>query len=200
MKLGCMPGTIIDGRQVLSGLTGRRCTLKSDTILGRAPDSFAAPAWRVTPAALRALEEFPFRYESDCRGHSLFYPLLDGRRLDHVQVPATLPTYDELIGLRCTNDTYNDYMLDLIRPDGLNVLTIHAEAEGIGCRAMFEDFLAAAKRRDIFFVPLGDLLSGAGTIASAEILRKEVPGREGWISIQGEADRTAQNNREASVP
>ena len=38
-------------------------------ILGRAPDCFAAPAWRVTLEALKALEQFPFRFHSDCRGH-----------------------------------------------------------------------------------------------------------------------------------
>ncbi len=153
-------------------------------ILGRAPDCFAAPAWRVTPEALRALERFPFRYESDCRGASLFRPVIGGKRFDHVQVPATLPTYDELIGRDCTPETYNDRLLDMIQPDTFNVLTIHAEVEGIACRELFQDFLMKANERDIVFQPLGELLARAGEIPESGMGETVVAGREGWLSCQ----------------
>ena len=155
-------------------------------ILDRRPDCFAAPGWRVTPQALHALEQFPFRFESDCRGHSLFRPVVDGIRLSHVQVPTTLPTYDELIGLKCTPQTYNEYILKMIRPDRLNVLTIHAEAEGISCLPLFQDFLDKAGQRDIVFTPLGGILSQAGEIAASGIHKGVVDGRDGWIACQGE--------------
>jgi undecaprenyl phosphate-alpha-L-ara4FN deformylase len=153
-------------------------------ILGRPPDSFAAPAWRVTPEALHALERFPFRFESDCRGHSIFRPVVDGRRFSHVQVPTTLPTYDELIGRHCTPDTYNDHLLGMIRPDRLNVLTIHAEAEGIGCLALFRDFLDKAGGRQMVFEPLGDILAETGEIAESTVHKAAVTGREGWVACQ----------------
>jgi undecaprenyl phosphate-alpha-L-ara4FN deformylase len=91
----------------------------------------------VTSEALAVLERFPFRYQSDCRGRTLFRPVIEGRPYRHIQVPTTLPTYDELIGRTCTPQTYNEYLLDLIRTDRLNVLTIQAEAEGGGCLALF---------------------------------------------------------------
>ncbi len=156
-------------------------------ILERSPACFAAPAWRVTPEALQALEQFPFQFESDCRGHSLFRPVVDGRRLSHVQVPTTLPTYDELIGLKCTTETYNAYLLDMIRPDRLNVLTIHAEAEGISCLTLFQDFLDRAGQRDIVFKPLGDLLSQTAAIAASDIHKTAVAGRDGWLACQSGA-------------
>jgi undecaprenyl phosphate-alpha-L-ara4FN deformylase len=153
-------------------------------ILGRHPDGFASPAWQVTSDALRVLELFPFRYTSDCRGHSLFRPVVDGRPIPHVQVPTTLPTYDELIGLKCTPETYNDTLLGMIRPDGLNVLTIHAEVEGISCRSLFGDFLEKAGQRDIGFEPLGDMISQTEIIGASDIQRSTVSGREGWLACQ----------------
>lgn len=153
-------------------------------LLGRAPDCFAAPAWRVTADALRALEAFPFRYESDCRGHSLFHPLVEGRRLKHVQIPTTLPTYDELMGRRCTRETYNDFLLGMIQPDRLNVLTIHAEVEGISCLDLFDDFLDKARKRDVRFEPLGSLVSQGEIMAAAEIQQGFMDGREGWLACQ----------------
>jgi len=153
-------------------------------ILGRNPDCAAAPAWRMTQAALLAREEFPFRYNSDCRGTSIFAPVLAGKRLSQPQVPVTLPTYDELVGDSVTPEKYNDHLLSLFRPDSLNVLTIHAEAEGISCLDLFQDFLSKAERRRICFQPLGDILNESRTVQSSGIKRGAVAGREGWVSCQ----------------
>lgn len=155
-------------------------------ILGKAPECFAAPAWKVTPDALLVLEQFPFRFESDCRGHSLFYPIAEDHQFGNVQIPTTLPTYDELIGRKCTLETYNDYILDMIRPDCLNVLTIHAEAEGINCFSLFQDFLARARQQGIVFSSLGDLLSEADRAEASVIKRGAVDGRDGWLACQGD--------------
>jgi len=153
-------------------------------ILGRNPDCFASPAWRITPAALQALDGLAFRYTSDCRGTSIFHPVADGLRLRHVQIPTTLPTYDELIGTECTQETYNSHLLNKIRPERLNVLTIHAEAEGIACLGMFEKFLVEARKRGFEFVPLGDLVQNADDIPDGRIETTTVPGRDGWIACQ----------------
>jgi len=155
-------------------------------ILGRSPNCAAAPSWQVTPDALQALDQFPFRFNSDCRGHSIFRPVVDGRQLSHVQVPTTLPTYDELIGLKCIPETYNEYLLEMIRPDRLNVLTIHAEVEGISCLPLFQDFLDKARQRDIVFEPLGDILSQTGKIVASGIHKATVAGRDGWLACQSE--------------
>ena len=171
------------GQRTLASQIGQGFTLISE-ILGRPPDCFAAPAWRVTPEALQTLDRFEFRFESDCRGHSIFRPVAAGKALRHAQVPTTLPTYDELIGRTCTAATYNDHLLGLIRPDRLNVLTIHAEVEGIGCLELFRDFLNKARSRDIEFIPLGDMLPGNERIELGSIVKTEVAGRAGWLAFQ----------------
>jgi undecaprenyl phosphate-alpha-L-ara4FN deformylase len=157
-------------------------------ILGRRPDCFASPAWRITPEALQALEAFPFRYQSDCRGHSLFRPVGDFTS-SHVQVPTTLPTFDELIGRECTPETYNDYLLKMIKPDRLNVLTIHAEVEGIRYLQLFRDFLETAKQRHIVFKPLGEILSQARKVVTSDIRQSTISGRAGWLACQGKMVR-----------
>ena len=153
-------------------------------IIKRPVDCSAAPAWRITPAALKAREKFPARYNSDCRGFSIFYPQLDVGLLSQPQIPATLPTYDELIGRNGINaHNYNEHLLSLFRPGKLNVLTIHAEAEGGACRAMFADFLDRAREK-IEFQPLGELLTGCPEIAAGTIIPSRLEGRAGWISCQ----------------
>lgn len=153
-------------------------------ILGRRPDCFAAPAWRTTAAALQALDSFEFRFASDCRGQSIFRPIVDSLSLKHVQVPTTLPTYDELIGLKCTPETYNECLLEMIRPGRLNVLAIHAEVEGIVGMPLFQKFLDLAAQRGMVFCPLGDLLTDTETIHEYGIFKTEVPGRQGWLACQ----------------
>jgi undecaprenyl phosphate-alpha-L-ara4FN deformylase len=156
-------------------------------ITGRSPEGFAAPAWRVTPQGHAALEAFNFRYRSDCRGHSLFRPVVDSRLSRQVQVPTTLPTYDELVGRKYTPRAYNDYLLKQIRPERLNVLTIHAEVEGISCLPLFQDFLTRARHRDIVFESIGGILSQTVEmeIGYARIEKSTTAGRDGWLARQG---------------
>ncbi|PTN31613.1 4-deoxy-4-formamido-L-arabinose-phosphoundecaprenol deformylase [Desulfonatronum sp. SC1] len=153
-------------------------------ITGKAPACAAAPAWRTTPVALKAREKFGFRFAADCRGHVPFRPVVAGEDLLHVQIPTTLPTYDELIGHACSRQGYNAFLLEMIRPDQCNVLTIHAEAEGIACLDLFEDFLEKARHRGIVFSALGDFLPKTENPPRFEIIQGLVQGREGWLARQ----------------
>ncbi len=154
-------------------------------ILGKPPDCSAVPGWKSNDLVLKEKSKFPFRYNSDCRGDSVFYPVINNRELLQPQVPVTLPTYDELVGRNgITNDNYNDHLLSLMTPDRLNVLTVHAEAEGIVCEKLFDDFLSKANAREILFVPLGALLANHPPIKRAKIMAQEIPGREGWVCCQ----------------
>jgi undecaprenyl phosphate-alpha-L-ara4FN deformylase len=155
---------------------------------GTAPVCSAAPAWKCTPAVITAKEKYPFRYNSDCRGTSLFKPLVNGRVASQPQIPTTLPTYDEVIGSGGVTDAaYNDRLLARIRPGQLNVLTIHAEVEGISRCDLFRRFLAAALQRRIRIVPLGELLAEPFDGDTATVSPREIPGRDGWVSCQTNA-------------
>jgi undecaprenyl phosphate-alpha-L-ara4FN deformylase len=152
---------------------------------GTPPASSAAPAWKCPPAVITEKENFSFRYNSDCRGTSLFIPLVNGRAASQPQIPTTLPTYDEVIGSGGISDAaYNDYLLARILPGQLNVLTIHAEVEGISRSDLFRRFLQSARQRDIRIVPLGELLTGPYDGAIATVSAREIPGRDGWVSWQ----------------
>ena len=154
-------------------------------LTGQAPACSAVPAWKCTAAVLLEKEKFPFRYNSDCRGVSVFRPVVAGRRLSQPQVPVTLPTFDESVGRGAmTAARFNSHLLGLLKPRGLNVLTIHAEVEGIACRPLFEDFLDAAVRQGVSPVPLGELLPAAGEIPSGVLETARLSGREGWLSVQ----------------
>jgi len=156
-------------------------------IIKQPPTCFAAPAWRITDAGLKILSRFPFTFASDCRGSSIFRPQFEDEKSEkalHIEIPTTLPTYDEIIGQQCDADEYNNYLLNLIKPDQLNVLTIHAEVEGIFCRELFADFLTQARSRNITFKPLGDFLPPDAEIKPGSINKITQPGREGWIAAQ----------------
>lgn len=169
------------------------------SILGKPPTCSAVPGWKCNEATLLAKSNFSFRYNSDCRGHSIFIPALpplpaearrvrpsmtDGLGPAQPQIPVTLPTYDEVIGRNgITDQNYNDYLLGLMQDDRLHVLTIHAEVEGLACADMFAEFLQKANAKGIKFVPLSALLPGS-LPPSGKIVAREFPGREGWVCCQ----------------
>lgn len=159
-------------------------------ITGRPPSCSAAPAWKCNDLVLVEKEKFPFAYNSDCRGEEVFYPVVREKALAQPQIPVTLPTYDEVIGRGgITNTNYNAYILSLISPERLNVLTVHAEVEGILCLEMFNRFLEMARSMGARPVPLGDLLAHAREIRPCPMVAGEIQGREGWVSCQERVKR-----------
>jgi len=154
-------------------------------ILGSSPVCSAVPGWKCNDLVLKEKSRFPFRYNSDCRGDSIFHPLVNDEQLAQPQIPVTLPTYDEMIGRDgVTESNYNERLLALCASDRLNVLTIHAEAEGIACFDMFDKFLKMAKAQGISFVPLGELLDDCHEMGSSRVVRDTISGREGWVAWQ----------------
>lgn len=174
--------------QVRSALAQGFEALKA--ITGQAPTCSAAPGWIANNAVLQAKDTFDFAYNSDCRGHSLFYPIIDQQVLKTPQIPVTLPTYDEIIGTQgITPSNYNETLLSLIKPDQLNVLTVHAEVEGMICRDMFDDFIQKAHQRKIDIVPLDQLIEPSATLENAPLVQHIIPGREGRVAVQSPSSR-----------
>jgi len=162
-----------------------RGTEMLERLLGHPPACSAVPGWKCNDLVLEEKAKFAFRYNSDCRGDSIFHPIVKGRWLAQPQIPVTMPTYDEVIGRNGVSDeNYNDHLLGLLRPDRLNVLTIHAEVEGIVCRRLFERFVEKAIAQGHRFVPLGALLDDSTTLETARVEAASIPGREGWVACQ----------------
>jgi len=154
-------------------------------ITGKPPVCSAVPAWKCNNKVLLEKERLHFDYNSDCRGYSLFYPVVGNKTLSQPQIPVTLPTYDEVIGHKGVSaENYNDYIFSLMKPEQLNVLTIHAEVEGIFCAKMFDQFLTKARSKGISFIPLGAFLHEEISMDTSAIEPGKISGRDGWISIQ----------------
>lgn len=168
----------------LTSQIGRGVDCLSD-ILGQPVTCSAAAGWRADEHVVQAKQAFGFRYNSDCRGRSLFRPLLADGQAGTPQIPVDLPTFDEVVGPQLEAAAFNDYLLRQFQPSKLNVYTVHAEVEGIVMAESFRQLLQQAKHRGVSFQPLGDLLPDTvGSLPTGHLVRGALQGREGWLGVQ----------------
>ena len=146
----------------------------------------AVAGWRADNRVVEAKETFHLRYNSDCRGTSLFRPVLASGKTGTPQIPVTLPTWDEVVGQEVQAVDFNAYILSHIQMSrGTPVYTIHAEVEGIAFHQNFDELLTRAADMGMTFCPLGELLpDDISTLPTGQIVRGKIPGREGWLGCQ----------------
>lgn len=156
-------------------------------ICGRKPTEIAAPGWQLSHAVLEAEQELGLAYASDVRGYSPFMPVFEGAEYGVPQIPTTLPTMDEIYGLPGINDvTIPKAWLDGMDKEW-NVLTVHAEMEGISKLTVFENFLNMAKALGTEFHTLGEYAREA-SLPRGEIVMGTLTGRAGTLAIQRQTD------------
>lgn len=157
-------------------------------VMGHAPETFAAPAWWMTRSSFKVLDEFQFKFSSDTRGSSPFYPEMDGVQFKTLQVPSTLPTADELLGrdgITVENIfQHYDRLLDQNR-DLHHVHTIHTEGEGSVLFSRFSAWFKSLVQRKINPCSLSVFLKEIPQpYPVCKAAWGELPGRAGQVTIQ----------------
>jgi len=124
-------------------------------------------------------------YASDTRGRAPFRPLWDGVAIGCPQLPTTLPTLDEVIGV---HEDVVSHVLNLTAKPAMHVFTAHAELEGGRLINDFENLLSGWKRQGYELVSMRDLFSSLKleNLPKHEVIYGEVPGRSGTLALQGE--------------
>ncbi|HZR84338.1 MAG TPA: polysaccharide deacetylase family protein [Candidatus Binatia bacterium] len=158
-----------------------------DEVLGRRPQAFAAPGWQCTGESLRAVDRAGFRYRSDTRGDSPYRPQAGGYVAGTAELPTTLPTLDELLGrVDSTPAAIAAEYAARLRPNGLNVHTIHTEVEGGPCLQHLDELLVRVRDR-MPVVTLGEIaamLPPVERLPVAAVAPGRLPGRGGTVACQ----------------
>ena len=109
----------------------RACT-RFEEIFGEAAKVHGAAGWQMNIHALRLTQRLGFDYCSDSRGNEPFIPIWNAEIIACPQLPTTLPTLDELIGLDgITPASAAKHLLGLTTAPPINghVYTLHAELQ-----------------------------------------------------------------------
>jgi peptidoglycan/xylan/chitin deacetylase (PgdA/CDA1 family) len=157
---------------------------------------FNAPArtagsagWQANDFSLEAYDNAALLYASDARGTHPFYPRRESIVFKTLQIPTTLPTLDELLGRpEYPEEKIVSHYLSLLRPDTLNVLTIHAEIEGMKKTALFRQFLQKLRTGSVRAIRLDEyaasLLQKKSVLPVCDLVSGSVDGRSGVLAVQ----------------
>lgn len=168
----------------------RLATERYAEIFQQAPRVHGAAGWQMNDAAYRIEAELGYTYASDARGSAPYLPVdAGGTVIGPVQMPTTLPTLDELLGLDGrTADNVHETLLDLTTNDApSHVYTLHAELEGQKLMPVFERLLAGWRALGHRFASLAEVAAGLdpATLPRCRAVIGSVPGRSGQLAIQG---------------
>jgi len=154
------------------------------------PRVHGAAGWQMNRHSWRLTQRLGFDYCSDTRGMHPYVPLYEAEIVACPQLPTTLPTLDELIGVNgITAENVAEPLLAATRDDRPcgHVYTLHAELEGGNLAPVFETLLTGWKEQGHELVSLRDYFDA---LPSKDLPRHEVgagtvEGRSGTLAVQG---------------
>jgi len=160
-----------------------------ERIFGEPEKTAGSAGWQANAFSLAAYDNAHLLYASDARGTHPFLPRFGGATYKTLQIPTTLPTLDELLGRpEYPEARIVSHYLSLLRPEGLNVLTIHAELEGMKQIALFRSLLEQIRDRRIQVKRLADLaadlINKPSSIPRCDLISGTVDGRSGTLAVQ----------------
>ncbi len=174
-------------RQFLRACDAYRATF------GLAAKAHCAAGWQLNPTLFALEDAAGLDYASDTRGTHPFLPVMGAVRAGCPQLPTTLPTLDELVGLNgLTVDGAIDQILDLTdHPNaaGLHVYTLHAELEGQRFLAPFLRLVDTWRARGFTVGTMGEAAAELDprSLPRHSVVMGELEGRSGLLGLQAEA-------------
>ena len=156
-------------------------------IFGMDARTAGAPGWQSNARSRQVYEEANLLYASDTRDGSPFFPRIHGKVFETLEIPSTLPTFDELMGRPEYPDTQIvPHFLSQLRADQVNVFTLHAEIEGMGRRGLFQELLRQCRRAGVEFIRLDDfareILADRTAIPVRDQIMAAIDGRSGLVA------------------
>jgi peptidoglycan/xylan/chitin deacetylase (PgdA/CDA1 family) len=155
-------------------------------IFEETPRTWGTAGWQTNRHAAW-VEEQECDYASDTRGRSPFRPVWSGAAIGCPQLPTTLPTLDELIGLPGIGESsVAAHVLKLTEAPSLHVFTAHAELEGGELLGVLDALLAGWKAQGYELVSLRRLFESldVASLPRHEVVFGEIPGRSGKVALQ----------------
>lgn len=162
-------------------------------VFGSAAQTCGAAGWQMSRDALRAQGVLGYRYASDARADSAtsgpFWPLVKAEPMPVVQIPTTLPTLDEMIGLAgCTADNVHERLLAMTAQDRRDhVFTLHAELEGMALLPVMERLIAGWREQGYELISTGQYFDrlDVNALPFCEVEWGTLAGRSGTLIKQG---------------
>ena len=155
------------------------------------PTTIGAAGWQVNSHVPHLEEAMGFRYASDTRGGTPFFPRTEKGRSNCLQIPTTLPTMDELIGVDDVDEATvaeEVFRRSLCQNPYGHVYTLHAELEGMKLLPAMQELLNRWQERDVEILSLADFYHRLPVEQMAErtIEWQEISGRSGQLAFTGE--------------
>jgi len=172
-----------------------------ERVFGFLPQSHAAAGWQINAHGLALEQEYGLRYASDTRGGPPFFPVLAQGTSSCPQLPTTLPTFDEVLGVDGVDaSTIADAVFrssaaaaDAQPSDDLQVFTLHAELEGMRLLDAFESLLVKWRGSGASITRMATIheLAMQRPLPARAVVMGEVAGRSGLLAVQAVSTITA---------
>jgi undecaprenyl phosphate-alpha-L-ara4FN deformylase len=165
-----------------------------ERVFGFLPQSHAAAGWQINDHGLDLEREYGLLYASDTRGGPPFVPILARGDSSCPQLPTTLPTFDEILGVAGVDESsiadavyrLSQTAADARPEDDLQVFTLHAELEGMLLLDAFESLLVKWRESGAKIVRMATIRERAmqRPLPARRVIMGEVPGRSGFLAVQ----------------
>jgi undecaprenyl phosphate-alpha-L-ara4FN deformylase len=168
-------------------------------VFGFPPQSHAAAGWQINEHGLELERDHGLLYASDTRGGPPFFPALAQGVSSCPQLPTTLPTFDEILGVDGVGEsTLADAVFQLsaaaaaadatLEAD-LQVFTLHAELEGMLLLDAFEALVVKWRESGASITRMAKIheLAMRQPLPARAVVMGEVAGRSGRLAVQAKS-------------